>query len=324
VLTEGQGNRESLFLALLAAAGVDHDFLRCGVNPGYLGVERDWNKVDLDLLPQSLIRIPAGDEGGTDTLVSMQSRMAPFGVIPHYLCGAPAVRVTGKPERIETIPGGDPALYGNFDILIDAKITGSDAEITGRLVFPGYGRFDFQERLQKGDTVQRKRIFERGLLRLIYPGARVLELDITGIDEVGERPTFRFKLLARDFVHPAGDGMACPLLPEPPEFTRAFIRKPERNYAMMRRTFSRNRFVMNVELGDGFRLERLPASIVKRGFFLNYSLLTRETEKGYLVEQDIEFVPGDVEPDRFPDFIEMLSSIDERTMEPVVLEPAGE
>jgi len=313
VLLEARGNRFSLFLALLEAAGVGHDILRCGLREGYRPVPDDWSKVSLNLFPQALVRLDRG------TLVSMSSRLTAFGEIPPYLFGAQAMKVTGVPERIETLPGGDPLAHRTFDITLDARVDGDDALITGTVVFPGFGRTGLQEQLQKIDTLRRRQLFEYGLMREIYPGARVNDLEITGIDEPGGRPAFRFELSAKGFVFPAADGKACKLLPKQSLLTRQFIRKPSRVFPMVRRGYSSYRMEMNVDLGENLRLERLPAGLVEKGFFLNYSLLTRRTAAGFRVERVLELLPADVAPHEYPGLIEMLTAIDEREVVPVTL-----
>ena len=319
VLLEECGNRGNLYMALLDAAGVGYDCLRCGVNAGYRAVPVDWNKVDLDLFPQELIRIHGTGGRDSGTLVSMNNRMALFGEIPPYLRGAPAVKVTGRPERIERIPGGDPIANRDIDIVLDVAIEGDDAAIKGTLSFPGYNSSNIKEQMTRMDTNQRKQAFEYGLMRSIYPGARVISLEITGIDEVGAIPTFTFELQARNFVQPSGDEKACRLIPKPPMLTRTFIRKPTRRYPMIERGYSSQRFAMTVDVGDGYRLERLPASIIERSYFLNCSLITARTDSGYRIEQVVEYLPGDVKPTEYPDLITRLTAIDERAMEPVIL-----
>jgi len=319
VLLEARGDRASLFMALLAAADIDFDALRCGLNPGYLSVPVDWEKLDLNIFARELIRIHARETGET-ALVSMQSRMTPFGEIPHFLFGAPATKVTGFPEAIETIPGGDPVAHMEIDIDIDVTIKGEDAEITGTLVFPGFGRSSIQEQMQRLETSRRRQAFEYNLMRSIYPGASLIDLDISGIDDAGARPTFTFKLLARSFVQTIGNKTACKLLPRPPDLTRAFVRKPDRQYPMMRRGNTSYRFAMNVDLAGAYTLKRLPPSIVKRRFFLNYALLTRTTEKGFRVEQAMDFIPGDVPAEKYSGLIDVLTAIDERAEEPIILE----
>ncbi len=322
VLLEGRGDRGVLFMALLDAAGVGYDYLRCGLNPGYLAVPADWSKVDFNLLPQELIRLHAGPDGG-GTLVSFRSRMTPFGEIPPFLFDAPAMKITGKPEEIETLPGGDFQAAGReIDLSIDVRLEGDDAHVSGKLVFPGFGRSNLQEQMRRLDKRQRRQVFERNLLQHIVPGASVVDLDISGIEEVGSLPTFAFELTARRFVVPIGNKKMCRLLPSPPFFTRRFIRKPDRRFPMIQRGYNSQRFVMTVDLGESYTLERLPETIVDEGVFVHYSLVTNRTEKGFRVEQTVSHVPGDVAPDAYPKLIEAFSTIDERTMEPVVLAPA--
>ncbi len=321
VLLEGRGDRGVLFMALLDAAGVGYDYLRCGLNPGYLAVPRDWSKVDINLLPQQLIRLHAGP-WGEGTLVSTFSRMTPFGEIPPYLFNARAMKVTGVPEPLETLPGGDfETAAREIDLSIDVTLEGDNARITGTLVFPGFGRSNLQEQMRRLDTRQQRQVFERNLLRHIVPGASVIDLDIAGIDEVGSLPTFSFELMARRFVVPIGNQKMCRLLPSPPLFTRRFIRKPDRQFPMIRRGYSSQRFAMTVDLGEGYTLERLPETVVDEGVFVNYALTTAPTEKGFRVEQKVNFIPGDLAPDDYSKLIEAFSAIDERTMEPVILAP---
>jgi|GEM_PF-3290496 len=321
VLLEGRGDRGVLFMALLDGAGVGYDYLRCGLNPGYLPVPRDWSKVDMNLLPRELIRLHAGPEG-KGTLVSTFSRMAPFGEIPPFLFDARAMKVTGIPERLETLPGGDfETAAREIDLTITATLEGDDARIKGTLVFPGFSRWNFQEQMRRLDTRQRRQVFERNLLRHIVPGASVIDLDIAGIDEVGSLPTFTFELMARRFVVPIGNRKMCRLVPSPLLFTRRFIRKPDRQFTMMQRGYSSQRFAMTVDLGEGYTLEQLPESIADKGLFVDYALTTTRTEKGFRVEQTACFNPGDVPPDDYSTLIESFSAIDERAMEPVVLAP---
>jgi len=319
VLFEAQGNRTSLFMALLEAAGVEYDHLRCGLNPGYLKEPQDWSKIELNFFSRELIRLHAGEQGADPTLVSMASRMMPFGEIPPYLFGAPAIEVCGFPETVETLPGGDPRAYLETEIELYVEVRGTNAIITGTMTFPGFGRFNLQDQLQRMDTARRRQVFEYGLMRSIYPGARVTDLEISGIDETGAVPTFTFALEAQGFVFPSGERQACKLLPQPPELTRAFIRKPDRQFPMMRRGYSQFHTQIEVDLGKGYSLERLPQSLISRRFFLNYALVTCATERGFRVEQTMEFGPGDLQPGEYSELIEMLKSIDERIAEPVIV-----
>lgn len=321
VLLEGRGDRGVLFMALLDAAGVAYDYLRCGLNPGYLAVPRDWSKVDINLLPQELIRLHTGPDG-EGTLVSTFSRMTPFGEIPPFLFDARAMKVTGVPEELETLPGGDfESAAREIDLSIDVTLEGDNARIAGTLVFPGFGRSNLQEQMRRLDTRQQRQVFERNLLRHIVPGASVIDLEIAGIDEVGSLPTFSFELMARRFVVPIGNQKMCRLLPSPPFFTRRFIRKPDRQFPMIQRGYSSQRFSMTVDLGEGYTLERLPEAIVDEGVFVDYTLTTAPTLEGFRVEQKVNFIPGDLAPNDYSKLIEAFSAIDERTMEPVVLVP---
>ena len=184
VLIEGRGSRTSLFLALLDAAGVRYEYLRCGVRPGYLSPPPDWSDPHTALLPNELVRIlPEGDE---PVLLAFHSRLAPFGEIPPQLQGAPAMKVSGRPERIETLAGGSPLSWLDECIEMTAVVKGDDAEIRGRFFLPGFNRLGFKENLQRRDAYTRRRVFENQIMRGIFPGAEVSDLDISGIDKDDE------------------------------------------------------------------------------------------------------------------------------------------
>jgi len=57
VLLEGQGDRLSLFMALIKAAGLSCELYHCGFRPGYLSEPEDWSDVTETLLPNKLVRI---------------------------------------------------------------------------------------------------------------------------------------------------------------------------------------------------------------------------------------------------------------------------
>lgn len=324
VLLERTGNRGSLFMALLDAAGVKYDYLRCGLRSGYQESDQDWSKISLSLLPGELIRLLPREGPGKGILVSMQSRSTAFGEIPPFFFSAPAMKVTGRAERLETLPGGNPAAYTEIRIAMKARVKGRKAEITGKATFPGFNRSNIQEGLRRLDAAQRRQFFEYQLLaRSIHPGARVIDLEISGIDEPSAMPTFSFVIEVEGFVQPAGAGTACRLLPMPSNLTRAFIRKPTREFPLIFRGFTGYHYEMEVDLGGEYRIERLPKSLVEKSFFVNFSLLTRRTVDGFRVERILELNPADLPPAEYPAIIRILGAIDERELAPVMLEPVG-
>jgi hypothetical protein len=321
VLLEARGSRTALFMALMDAAGVAYDYLRCGINPGYLDRTPDWSDVSGSLLRGELVRVRPSDSG--PVLLSFTSRLQPFGEVPPVFFESPCMKVTGKPERIETLPGGDAAAWitERTEMRIEAAV--KDAKIEGAFSIPGYNRLRFREGLQRMDANTRRNLFEYQILRALCPGARVIALDIQGIDDSDSPPTFSFKLAAKDFVQPLGDRLGCRLLPVPVQLTRAFIRKGERSFPMIYRGRTIMRTVIDMDFQGEYEVEERPDSLLDRRFFLNYALIVSDTETGIRVERTVEFMPGEVAPGRYPEVIEMLAAIDEREMEPVVLKRRG-
>jgi len=317
VLLERRGSRAALFMALADAAGVDHDYLRCGYKPGLLPAPMNWSDVSENLLPKELVRIPL--EGKDPVFLSFSSRLTPFGEIPHVLFDAPAMKVTGVPERIEILPGGNPSSWQEEVIELKIKVDFLDAAITGKFTLPGYSRIQFKENLQRLDSSTRRRVFDN-ILRYIFPGAAVKKLKILGIDDEEHDPTFGFELEKTDFIHKIGEKLGCKLLPVPLKLTQNFIRGAERKFTMIHRGYSTRRFIIDIDLGGEYEPIEIPDSMVKRRFFLNYSIIIKKTEKGLRIERTADFMPADVEPADYPRLAELLLSIDEREAEPIILE----
>ena len=79
-----------------------------------------------------------------------------------------------------------------------------------------------------------------------------------------------------------------------------------------------------VQFGNNeFEIIELPESLVDRRAFINYSLLVSPTSKGVRIERIVEFMPGDLAPEEYPLFIDMLRAIDEKEVEPIVLNRIG-
>jgi tetratricopeptide (TPR) repeat protein len=321
VMIEGQGDRAALFMALCDASGIGYDCLRCGYRPGYLSTPPNWSDVMGSLLPNELVRLKP--EGHEPVLLSFDSRLTPFGEIPPYLFSAPAMKLSGRPELIETLPGGDPLTWLEEKVNLNIKVDSLDGLIKGTLVLPGFNRTRFREQMQRMDAHSRRTFFEYRVLRGVYPGAEVKKLEILGIDDEESPPTFAFTLEAKDFIHAIGDSDGMKLLPVPMNLTRGFIRKPERTFPMIRRGYTTLKTVLNVDLNEEFTVVTIPDSLVERRFFLNYALVVSETGKGVRVERTVDFMPADVEPDQYPELIEMLKTIDEREVEPILLKHAG-
>jgi tetratricopeptide (TPR) repeat protein len=320
VMIEGQGDRAALFMALCEAAGIAFDCVRCGYKEGYLSTPPNWTDVTASLLPNELVRLKP--EGQDPLLLSFDTRLTPFGEIPPFLFSAPAMKITGRPERIETLPGGDPLTWLEEDVLLKVKVDSLNGRITGTMDLPGFNRTRLCEQLQRMDEPSRRRLFEYRILRTLYPGAELKKLDILGLDEEEVSLTFSFILEAKDFIHAIGDSDGMKLLPVPMNFTRGFIRKTERNFPMVRRGYATLKYVMEVDLNNEFEVTWIPDSFVERRFFLNYALVVSETAEGVRVERTVDFVPADVKPEQYPDLIAMLKAIDEREAAPVLLKRA--
>ncbi|MFH1999566.1 MAG: hypothetical protein ABIK28_07795, partial [Planctomycetota bacterium] len=320
-LIEKQGSRINLFMALMNAAGLEFDYLRCGFRDGYLAVPPDWSDVSGGLLPNELVRLrPMGSE---PMLLCFDSRLTPFGEIPHYLFGAPAMKVTGRPDRIETLPGGNPSSWLEEEIELNISVNFLDGLIKGKLCLPGNTRIRFRESLERMDANARRNLFEYNVIRGIYPGAKVKDLKILGIDDDETVPTFAFELEAKDFIFPVGEKEGCRLLPVPMNMTGRFIRKTERAFPMINRGYSSYRFVMNMDLNNEYKVTSLPESLVVRNFFINYSLICSKTETGIRIERLADFSPADVAPHQYAELIGLLKAIDEREIEPIILLRTG-
>jgi len=318
VLLEGRGSRGALFMALLDASSVKYDYLRCGVTPGYnQAVEPVWTDVNESLLPNELVRILPKD--GPPKMLAFNSRLTPFGEIPPQAFGAPMMKVTGKPEKIEMMPGGGSDLWLDEVTELSVKVDLLDAKITGSFYLPGFSRIRFRESLQRMDSHARKQTFENRILRTIYPGAEVQNLKILGIDDDDKPPMFSFELLAKDFIQPTAGKEGCTILPRPTNFTRIFINETERKFPYLYRDYSSIKFIMDIDFNDKFEIAELPESLVQRCFFLNYSLIISRTEKGARIERTIEFSPADIQPERYGELVEALRIIDEREVAPIIL-----
>lgn len=329
VLLEGRGSRTALFMALMDAAGIAYDYLRCGLRPGYLDSDLNWSDVSDALLPNELIRIRP--EGKPAQLVSLDSRMTPFGEIPPYLYGAPAMKVTGKPMPIETLPGGHPITWLDKVIELKVKVNLTDAAVEGRFYLPGYNRNQFKEGLQRLDDHNRRQLFESRILPSIYPGARIMNLEIRGVEGDEEPPAFVFDLDAKDFIQPLADKDSCKLLPVPLNFMRAFVGKTERTFPYLYRGYVSQKLVMEIDLGTDYEIMELPHSLVERSFFINYALIVSRKDGGIRIERRVDFLPADIRPESYPDLIDTLRRIDEREVEPILLKrnpeagsPAGD
>ncbi|MEQ8763239.1 MAG: tetratricopeptide repeat protein [Planctomycetota bacterium] len=313
VLLTRRGSALSLFTAMLRSLDIPFDFVRARPKPPYSDL-KDWDFINPELFPATLLRIPI-EEGEDVWLASVESGV-PFGRIPSaldaatgYVVGPQAGRLTQLPRipRAERI-GQKSSL--DLTLQEDGSLRGK-----GRFMLPSFEGYPIKEQLRRIEATQQRR-YALGILNQVWPGARVTDFELVGLDSPEEPLTISFELSLQGALR---SGAIITGL-QPLQLTAAFVTRSERVHPLV---FGAPMIqVDHIRIDPGpYRFADVPDSLVTSLVSGHYGLAFEVTRDGILeIDRTVELEHGEVSPKKYPDFARLLREIDalERKRVPVV------
>ena len=205
ILAIGSGTHEPAVVALLAAAGVDADWVR--VRPTYLPDLGDQPRVATDY-PDSLVRVPLEDG---DVWIDLTAPYIPVGWLHPAVRGAETL---GVGDTVVHLPDHTPAPAGELpgiraDLALDVDRGGN---AVGTLRLEIYQQSDglLREEMWNVAAADRQQIFEAWLAEA-QPGIAVLEVRGLSIDDPDGPVLIELDIFIPGLFHAAGGALETPM-----------------------------------------------------------------------------------------------------------------
>lgn len=316
VLLEKSGNRTFLFKALLDAAGVPSRwaFLRMD---DHLERKTNWDYPSSNYFraPHLLFETP----GKPPLYVSLQYRDLPFGFLPEFYGKGKALILNPAGSVIKELPGLPEEIYESA-----SKATwtlGDDVSVGVDFLMETKAAQGWMQK-DRFSTLNAFQInlMTRGLATQMFPGAKVEKGGFVGINDKSQPFALEFKLEAPRLLVRSGEDFLLPPVLQPSQMVRSLGAPPVRKhpYSVRQRRSKNDRIEAN--LGDNFKISKLPENVKLAHPLGNYSL-TYSREKGKLViVRRLTIEPGTIAPADFPGFLDLLQKADAAEKERVVLQ----
>ncbi len=305
VLIERGGSRELLLKALLDAAGVPNRYAFCGTNPDQ-SQEVLWDPPRPELLATAVLRIEPRD--APPVWILSGGRLLPYGEIPAYLAGAPALLVGPGGGEWTVVPRGSPESRAIASHLTIA-LSGRNAACEGRTIMPDFFVYGVKERIATLPRAQLRNLIEQQVNEL-FPGARLKDFDFPGVDHPGVPLEITFRCEVPELVA-LEDGK--PVLKSGLEelgLTRTYGGKPVREYPILFRMEQVQRETVEIDLGESYEVEALPPNMIVRSGFISYSLTFALEGSRLTVVRTCHLEPSRIEAHDYPRLLQTLRDID--------------
>jgi len=318
-LAAREGSKTTLYLALLAAAGVEADLAWAAPGPDQARVV-DWSHPEPGQFQVPLVRV-APATGQPVWVFAEAPRLAPFGRLPRALSGG-AVYVCRPGGGLLGVLPADPLASVATETRTAIRLEeggGARVELTKTLA--DYDYYGAKENFATAPAQALRGFFAQQANQL-YPGARLLEGEGVAVEEPGEPLAFRFVAATDAAVRRRGDGhleLAPPMAPSRLGQTLGSFRR--RLFDIVVKDGVVTRDVVEVDLGP-YACPRLPASVSLTHRLGQFSLLFARTPAGGVrIERALSIRPGRVTPADYPRFQAFLRKVDEAEQRAVHLEP---
>jgi len=311
VVSRGFGDckdKASLLVTMLETVGVDAEFAL--VRTRSLGpIER--TPASLSVFNHAIAHVPSIDLWLDGTAEHHGS-----GELPFQDQGIMALLLTEDGVRLTTTPYTAPdenRTRTRTRVILDPD---GDAKMEVETITSGaLGAPSLRKQL--GTERTRRERFEGSLVNA-YPGARLGELEIDGLEDP-ERPLeYRFDAFVPGFARASDDALRIPA-DSGLGLVRRYARLARRRLALEvgpARSSSRE---LVLEVPSGFETERLPSTTVIRTRFGSLSLKVEDRGSRIVVKREFELDATVVSPADYRDFVEFCREVDDALAEDVSL-----
>lgn len=326
-LMTARGDRESLFLSLLAALDIE----AATVHVSLPALSRLWDKVDfgepqMDQFRAELIRIPR--PGMSDLYLSLGSRLLPFGRLPAGVNGGTALICDEKGCRFGIVEG--PSLLADArrtSLDIHVNIDGS-ADVKGEFVSDGVDGANLNDRFRRVPDFQ-KRQQATGLAASLVGAIDLSQYKFTNPDEPDTPGTpFRATFAGRvaSFAQVSGNEVSFRGGPRPLDLASGLAPTATRGHdvylrvgpiALVDRTVYR--------VGEGLSVISLPSPVALHNESVTYSRSvhhTRDEDTGEHVieiERTVMIQPARLPQSAWARWLRFCQDIDQAELESIRL-----
>ncbi len=314
VLARGSGDRLLPMRAALAILGIRSTIVlasgpQASSEPRRFPVLGDYT--------DALLRIDAGD--GAPLWIAPALRWAPFGRLPTWLCGRPALELPeGDADgRAFTLPACEAGAAGEaglddhrFRFALTLKADGS-LEGEGQETLGGFEAAVARASLEQLDDAQRRQAVEAALAA----GFRGASLS-SATFEIGAAPgsdvTLRYRFDVEQSARFEGDhAWSVPLGGFPLHLAETYVQLAARNLPLLLPAWQRPSVDLTLELPRGAALQgQLPAPLTLDGPFGSYRRSETRAGQTVTLHERLVLPPQRIPPGQYADFASFAASID--------------
>jgi tetratricopeptide (TPR) repeat protein len=319
ILLEKAGNRTVLYKALLDAVGVPCHWAFARPRPGILATA-DFSHPSPDGFGSQLVALELPDQD--PIWITLDKRKTPFGKLPYYLHGGTAIVL--RPGGAALVSIEDQQLSDSAESL-DAHLTlgaDNDAPLTVEVELSLTSR-DYSSCARKtaveGLDEHRRELYLHRLAAHLFPGARVNKSGFADFEAIESPLKLEVDLIAPEYLTRTGDDLLLKSIVQPLELVRSFIREAEREhpYNYAQQLLRKDR--MEVDLGDGLSIARLPDGALELCPLGAYALRFIAEGQRLIVEREVRLEPGALKPEEYPRLIAFCRAVDEAESARIVL-----
>lgn len=305
----GQGDRFSLFVAMLRAAGVPFRVAAVEDERAELGAG------DASLFHQDgAFDVPAvvvTNAGAEPTWFFADApRHYPAGWVPGGRAGARALLCDEAGFELVRVPvvaeTWSQAFAARGKAVIGAR---GNVTLDVEVRFEGIAGYGIADALREQTAEDRKQIC-RQIGQQLLPGWQLSLAEATDLEPPGKPVVLRFRA-SRRALQQAADGKALLQLPLPRgNYVPSFGDRSERTLPMRLPAELHTRWELDLVPGDGFELAAVPAPVVVSEGSLDYALVVRASGNGLRIERTFSLRPTTILPQRFGDWMRALAAAD--------------
>ncbi|MCZ6794748.1 MAG: tetratricopeptide repeat protein [Planctomycetota bacterium] len=315
VLLEKSGDRTVLFKTLLDAAGVPSSwaFLR---SPEASLPRTEWSFPRASMFPSRYVLLEVADN--EPYWLDLSLRRTPFGRLPERFSGGTALVLTPRGQRLLHLPRLSADDHGTHTRatyrLSDDTATQVELNLETRTTV-GYAQ---KERFRSMPAFQ-KGLLGQTMASRLFPGAKVKQAVMPGLDEDDVPFTYHFELSAPRLLRPSGEEFLLSTTPTPYRLVRSFGGSAERKHPFHLRSELSFSGRLRFSPGSHYEVRRLPDDVALLSALGSFTLRYRREEDDVLVERRLFLRPGRLEADEFSAFLEFCEKVDAAERESVTL-----
>lgn len=314
---EQGGSRDVVLAGLLAAAGIDFDWVY-SARAESTRPFADWSEPSANHFQFALIRV---DLDGGPLYVSAAFRRAEAGRIPQLAQGGRALAVSATDPRLPpnwltlpTQPRDDEARVARARI----DLRESPTRVTGSLELRMLAASRLKDQFAGLTQFQRQSGVE-GMARQAFAGARSVRGDVLGVEERDEPLVVRFELESDQLLDSTQVGTFVRPIYFPAMLRRSFVRQGERTTRYVGDSFDTVIEVNEIELGDRYEVDRLPEDADLVGPWGTYQVSYRRRGTTIEVRRRMALEPFVIDADEVADLYEFCSEVDRKEGERIRL-----